>query len=96
MNLDDFIDTENVATPAGLLATPSPDPGKPGLDSSHSVTSAIPIKTRKESSHFGPQSVPVAARQRTQDEFGYVHRHTRKTSIDERRVSGTLTFSSWL
>jgi len=89
MNLDDFIDPENVATPAGLLATPSPDPGRPDLESSHSVTSAIPIKSsRRESAQsFGPQSVPVPPHQQTRGEFGYVTRHPRKTSIDERRVS---------
>jgi len=91
MSLDDFIDPENVATPAGMLATPSPDPGKPDPELSHSVASAIPIKSRKESAqNFGPQSVPVPAHQRTRDEFGYVTRHPRKTSIDERRVSGPL------
>ena len=93
MNLDDFIDPENVATPAGLLATPSPDPSKPDPEPSHSVTSAIPIKTRKESAQgFGPQSVPVPPHQRTRDEFGYVTRHARKTSIDERRVSGLISY----
>ncbi|KAI5921796.1 hypothetical protein F4810DRAFT_712220 [Camillea tinctor] len=60
---------------------------------------AIPIKSRKASSqqhqhqqhqqqqqHLVPQSVPTPAHQRTQNEFGYVNRHTRKTSIDERRT----------
>lgn len=89
MNLDDFIFPENVATPAGLAATPSPDATKQEGDRiAHTTAAAIPIKSRKTSSqHFVPQSVPVPAHQRNQDEFAYVTRHHRKTSIDERRVS---------
>ena len=92
MNLDDFIIPESVATPAGIVNTPTPslDAGKkPEERSSHSLASAIPIKSRKEpGKHFVPQSVPVSQHhQRVQDEFGYVTRHHRKTSIDERRVS---------
>lgn len=90
MNLDDFIFPENVATPAGLAATPSPDANKQEGDKlAHTTTAAaaIPIKSRKTSSqHFVPQSVPVPAHQRNQDEFAYVTRHHRKTSIDERRT----------
>ncbi|KAI1379133.1 hypothetical protein F4677DRAFT_442861 [Hypoxylon crocopeplum] len=88
MNLDDFIFPENVATPAGLAATPSPDGNKhEGEKSAHTTAAAIPIKSRKPSSqHFVPQSVPVPAHQRNQDEFAYVTRHHRKTSIDERRT----------
>ncbi|XXH02341.1 hypothetical protein Hte_008714 [Hypoxylon texense] len=88
MNLDDFIFPENVATPAGLAATPSPDATKQEGDRiAHTTAAAIPIKSRKASSqHFVPQSVPVPAHQRNQDEFAYVTRHHRKTSIDERRT----------
>ncbi|KAI2470101.1 hypothetical protein F4781DRAFT_194489 [Annulohypoxylon bovei var. microspora] len=88
MNLDDFIFPENVATPAGLAATPSPDGSKQeGEKSAHTTAAAIPIKSRKISSqNFVPQSVPVPAHQRNQDEFAYVTRHHRKTSIDERRT----------
>ncbi|KAI0113862.1 hypothetical protein F4776DRAFT_656738 [Hypoxylon sp. NC0597] len=88
MNLDDFIFPENVATPAGLAATPSPDANKQdGEKSAHTTAAAIPIKSRKTASqHFVPQSVPVPAHQRNQDEFAYVTRHHRKTSIDERRT----------
>ncbi|KAI1778896.1 hypothetical protein F4818DRAFT_447454 [Hypoxylon cercidicola] len=88
MNLDDFIFPENVATPAGLAATPSPDATKQeGDKTAHTTAAAIPIKSRKASSqHFVPQSVPVPAHQRSQDEFAYVTRHHRKTSIDERRT----------
>lgn len=89
MNLDDFIVTDNAPTPAGIASTQSRDAQKHVDErSSHSVASAIPIKSRKEpAQHFVPQSVPApASRQRVQDEFGYVTRHPRKTSIDERRT----------
>ncbi|KHN98758.1 nitrogen response regulator [Metarhizium album ARSEF 1941] len=84
MNLDDFIYSENVATPSGLM---SPPPA-PRRESACALSaSGIPIKTRKPSSssnHFVPQSVPHY--QRTgNNEFNYVQRHQRKTSIDERR-----------
>lgn len=89
MNLDDFIFSEGVATPAGFTATPSPDASKQEAEKvAHTTAAAIPIKSRKTpSQHFVPQSVPVPAHQRNQDEFAYVTRHHRKTSIDERRVS---------
>ncbi|KAK0655978.1 hypothetical protein B0T16DRAFT_424652 [Cercophora newfieldiana] len=87
MSLDEFINNENVGTPAGLALTPTPENIKNGDDTRapHSTASAIPIKTRKESAqHLVPQSVPVAVHhQRVQDEFGYIARHPRKTSIDE-------------
>ncbi|CAJ2503443.1 Uu.00g108370.m01.CDS01 [Anthostomella pinea] len=89
MNLDDFIFAENVATPAGL--TPSPEmikqEGERSNTHTHTTAAAIPIKSRKTSAqHFVPQSVPVPPHQRNQDEFGYITRHHRKTSIDERRT----------
>jgi GATA-binding protein len=90
MNLDDYIFSDNISTPAGLDASPSPDLTKKELErSSNAVASAIPIKMRKESSQFAiPQSVPVSRHNpKLNDEFNYVQRHVRKTSIDERRVS---------
>jgi GATA-binding protein len=92
MNLDDFIHNDNVGTPAGLALTPTPETMRQSEDrSAHPTATAIPIsKSRKESSQYlAPQSVPVAAHQRVQDEFGYLPRHPRKTSIDEtgQRVS---------
>lgn len=90
MNLDDFIFSENVATPAGLTDTPSPELPVKHLEDklAHATAAAIPIKSRKVSSqHFVPQSVPVPQHQKHQEEFGYVTRHARKTSVDERRVS---------
>jgi len=91
MNLDDFIFPDNVALPAGL--TPSLENGKQDAKKSaaRNTPAAIPIKSRRASGqHFVPQSVPAPPHQRTQDEFGYVTRHHRKTSIDERRVSPEL------
>jgi GATA-binding protein len=98
MNLDDFIHHDNIGTPAGLALTPTPETMRQAADdhSAHSAAAAaaIPIKSRKEpaqqSQHLVPQSVPVAAHQRVQNEFGYLPRHPpRKTSIDEtaQRVS---------
>ncbi|KAH7176475.1 hypothetical protein EDB81DRAFT_632285 [Dactylonectria macrodidyma] len=85
MNLDDFIFSDSAATPINL---PSPQaPERPDDKSAHSM--AIPVKSRKEvSHHFVPQSVPVPAHhQHTQNnEFEYVNRHLRKTSIDDRRT----------
>jgi len=84
MNLDDFINNDNVGTPAGLALTPTPETMRQAEKSAHTMAGAIPIKSRKEpAQHLIPQSVPVAAHQRVQDEFGYLPRHTRKTSIDE-------------
>ncbi|SPQ19625.1 fbf5a195-4757-4b89-9d3a-d0cf9488a701 [Thermothielavioides terrestris] len=88
MNLDDFINNDSVGTPAGLALTPTPETMRRAEHkSAHTTPSAIPInsKPRKEPSSqlLIPQSVPVAAHQRVQEEFGYVPRHPRKTSIDE-------------
>lgn len=90
MSIDDFIVAENMAPPAGLTASPSPELSKQGESKSiRSHSHAIPIKHRQASlPHFVPQSVPVPAHApNAQHEFGYITRHHRKTSIDERRVS---------
>lgn len=90
MNIDDFIYPDNIATPAGLISTPSPEDSKlPDETSSHTVSSAIPIKSRKDAGQpLVPQSVPVPpAHRRSASEFDYVTRHHRKTSIDERRTT---------
>jgi hypothetical protein len=91
MNLDEFIFSDNISTPAGF--SPSPELEKKDHPrTSNSVASAIPIKMRKETvAAFVPQSVPVNQHGiRGNDEFDYVQRHVRKTSIDERRVSNFL------
>lgn len=90
MNLDDFIFSDNISTPQGLGNSPSPELVKKESEkSSNAIASAIPIKMRKESAQFAiPQSVPVPHHNpRNNEEFNYVQRHVRKTSIDERRVS---------
>ncbi|KAF7541049.1 hypothetical protein G7Z17_g12058 [Cylindrodendrum hubeiense] len=85
MNLDDFIFSDSAATPINF---PSPQaPERPDDKSAHSM--AIPIKSRKElSHHFVPQSVPVPVHHHhaQNNEFDYVNRHLRKTSIDDRRT----------
>ncbi|KAL8387294.1 hypothetical protein RB595_010016 [Gaeumannomyces hyphopodioides] len=87
MSLDDFIFPDGIATPSGPAATPEGS----RLEEAPALTaaSAIPIKSRKSPPvpQFNPQSVPVAAHhQRRHNEFGYVTRHHRKTSIDDRRT----------
>jgi GATA-binding protein, other eukaryote len=97
MNLDDFIFPSSVASPAGL----SPSPSAVDLPSSSHPSTLLPssaqgIPIRKQAaleeqdSHLlraSAPSVPPAVRH--DPEFGYVQRHVRKTSIDERRVSLT-------
>jgi GATA-binding protein len=97
MNLDDYIFADNISTPLAFGNSPSPELNKKDADTTnHAVASAIPIKMRKESSQFAvPQSVPVPHHiPRHNEEFNYVQRHVRKTSIDERRVSITV-FVAW-
>src|SRR5688572_5939671 len=77
MNLDDFIFSDNSASPVNFA---SPHGDRMTDDrSSNSMASAIPIKSRKEQSlqAFVPQSVPVQPlHQATQGhEFNYVNRH---------------------
>ncbi|KAF7898567.1 hypothetical protein EAF00_005013 [Botryotinia globosa] len=90
MNLDDYILSDSISTPTGIATSPSPELTKKEIDrSSNSIASAIPIKMRKESTqHFAvPQSVPVPHHApRSNEEFNYVQRNVRKTSIDERRA----------
>ncbi|KAL8295758.1 hypothetical protein RB597_009166 [Gaeumannomyces tritici] len=87
MSLDDFIFPDGIATPSGPAATP--EGSRPEEVPAPTAASAIPIKSRKSPPvpQFNPQSVPVAAHhQRRHNEFGYVTRHHRKTSIDDRRT----------
>ena len=91
MNIDDYIFADNISTPAGVGVSPPPDASRNEMPEkqSHAVASAIPIKMRKESALSSiPQSVPVSHHNpRNNEEFNYVQRNIRKTSIDERRVS---------
>ncbi|KAI9729499.1 MAG: hypothetical protein M1818_008499 [Claussenomyces sp. TS43310] len=86
MNLDDFIFSDDMGTPAGI--SPPPEfKEKETPKSTNTVASAIPIKMRKQAGpSLVPQSVPANQHGvRSQNEFDYVQRHVRKTSIDERR-----------
>ncbi|KAG5990213.1 hypothetical protein E4U43_004337 [Claviceps pusilla] len=88
MNLDDFIYSDS-AVPAPGLMSPPPAPSSKFDEVSPAsgpfTASAIPIKSRKdESNHFVPSSVPHHQRS-ANNEFNYVQRHHRKTSIDERQ-----------
>ncbi|KAK4170892.1 putative nitrogen catabolic enzyme regulatory protein area [Triangularia setosa] len=85
MNLDDYINHEFVGTPSGITLTPGSESARQADDrSSYTTASAIPIKSRREVPQpMIPQSVPVAAHQRVPEEFGYLPRQVRKTSIDE-------------
>ncbi|KAI9891917.1 MAG: hypothetical protein M1814_002302 [Vezdaea aestivalis] len=92
MNLDDYIFPSSVASPSGLSPSPESDHQTTSFGT---VTPAIPIKQRKavhglplhsHHSDFPPASAPYPPlHQNRNDEFAYVKRHVRKTSIDERR-----------
>lgn len=89
MNLDDFIFPSSVGSPAGL--SPGPDLST-NEDAApfNAIAPAIPIrKPNLANDHnlalaraSAPSVPPTIHRE---NEFGYVHRHVRKTSIDERR-----------
>lgn len=99
MNIDDFIFADegaasvNDSSPQPPAASSLSRPQTAAIRknrSSKALAAAIPIKGRKGSTNqFVAQSVPVPPHhQRGQnDEFHYVPRHDRKTSIDDRRVS---------
>ncbi|KAF2190459.1 hypothetical protein K469DRAFT_559070 [Zopfia rhizophila CBS 207.26] len=88
MNLDDFIFPSSVGSPAGLSPSPSNDRT---TVPSNATAPAIPIRKANQSSHepnlhFARASAPsVPPTVIRENEFGYVQRHVRKTSIDERR-----------
>jgi GATA-binding protein len=88
MNLDDFIFPSSVGSPAGLSPEPSNDTPGPF----HATAPAIAIRKPNQANDHAlalarasaPSVPPLINRE---NEFGYVPRHVRKTSIDERRVS---------
>ncbi|KAK3706361.1 Sodium- and chloride-dependent GABA transporter 1 [Vermiconidia calcicola] len=91
MNLDDFIVSSSIGTPAGMSPAASSVPEE-SLASSASTAAAIPIKQHQrlqaealQLSRASAPSVTSLEQDRVNHEFGYVHRHVRKTSIDERR-----------
>ncbi|KAL5420939.1 hypothetical protein PMIN04_006040 [Paraphaeosphaeria minitans] len=95
MNLDDFIQPSSVGSPAGLPQSPSPSQDMRA--SSAAPQAAIPIRKAYQHheqdlslAHASAPSVPPALHRGRDNEFGYVQRRVRKTSIDERRVSPYL------
>jgi len=87
MNMDDFILPNSVASPANISRSPSVERNS---RSTTAIASAIPIKKQNElRDQSFPHSLPLQAplQANMNGEFGYVQRHVRKTSIDERRVS---------
>lgn len=93
MNLDDFIVPSSMGTPAGI--SPTPSSATADHEAATMAAGAIPINRRQqqiqdEEFNISRASAPTVGpfdQGRTMDEFGYVPRHVRKTSIDERRVS---------
>jgi GATA-binding protein len=88
MNLDDFIFPSSVASPVHMSLDPTPASD----DSFNASAPAIPIrKSVLANDHDHGLSLahasapPVPPTIKREDEFGYVPRHVRKTSIDERR-----------
>ncbi|KAH7361281.1 area protein [Pyrenochaeta sp. MPI-SDFR-AT-0127] len=86
MNLDDFIFPSSVGSPAGL----SPEPSNEGPAPYNATAPAIPIRKPNAASDHNlalarasAPSVPPAVNR--ENDFAYVPRHVRKTSIDERR-----------
>lgn len=93
MNLDDFIVPSSIGTPAGVSPAPSSVAEQPEASSSTTTLSAIPIKQQQRLqaedlslARASAPSVPPLEQNRTNQEFAYVQRRVRKTSIDERRV----------
>lgn len=97
MNLDEFIFPSSVGSPAGL----PPSPSNEMKGASNATAPAIPIRKPNQSSDHNlslarasaPSVPPTITRE---NEFGYVQRHVRKTSIDERRVSRYFRRPSYL
>lgn len=88
MNLDDFIVPSSIASPSGI--SPSPSMSDAAAPTS-AVASAIPIRKQQQlqdHDFVARASAPSkqAASNINGDDFSYVPRHVRKTSIDERRV----------
>ena len=91
MNLDDFLVPNVAASPVDVKASIT--------EPTSSSVSAIPIRKQKELqaqdtflARASAPSVPPIAHVQNQ-EFGYVQRRLRKTSIDERRVRHIITSS---
>lgn len=100
MNLDDFIVPSSIGTPAGVSPAPSgTSTADTDFASATAVASAIPIKQQQRLQgdelsvgRASAPSVPPLEQNRANQEFDYVPRRVRKTSIDERRVSARTAF----
>jgi GATA-binding protein len=92
MNLDEFIVPTSIGTPAGI--SPPPSCTMTDLETTTATAPGIPINRRQQQiqdeemniSRASAPSVGPFEQGRQMNEFGYVPRHVRKTSIDERRV----------
>ena len=94
MNIDDFIQPSSVGSPAGL----PPSPSNETRASSTAIAPAIPIRKANQHhdqdlslAHASAPPVPPQLHRDREDEFSYVQRRVRKTSIDERRVSALIS-----
>lgn len=97
MNLDDFIVPSSIASP---ISQPSPPASlDPATSEFKATPTGIPIRRHQQLqeeaqddfvARASAPSVAPTAVNKTTDEFGYIQRHVRKTSIDERRVSRSL------
>ncbi|TKA62229.1 hypothetical protein B0A55_12100, partial [Friedmanniomyces simplex] len=92
MNLDEFIVPSSMGTPAGVSPALSSTAGDMDTTTTTSSLSAIPIKQQQRLqaedlslARASAPSVPPLEQTRTNQEFSYVQRRVRKTSIDERR-----------
>ena len=96
MNLDEFIVPTSIESPTASALSPF---SVEAAGSSTVAASAIPIQKRQQLQgdiHVARASAPSVApmAHSAQQEFGYVPRHVRKTSIDERRVRSGHTKSA--
>lgn len=102
MNLDEFIVPTSIGTPAGISPTPSSVTAD--YEAATATAHGIPINRRQqqiqdEEVNPARASAPTVGpfdQGRAINEFGYVPRHVRKTSIDERRVSIVCSIPSEL
>ncbi|KAG9875883.1 hypothetical protein KCU94_g22655, partial [Aureobasidium melanogenum] len=93
MNLDDFIVPSSIASPISQPSPPASFDPSTTADSKATPT-GIPIRRHQQLqeeaqddfvARASAPSVAPTAVNKTTDEFGYIQRHVRKTSIDERR-----------
>ncbi|EED15341.1 GATA transcriptional activator AreA [Talaromyces stipitatus ATCC 10500] len=91
MNLDEFIVPSSIGSPSGIETLPATTDHNTATQPHSVAPSGIPIKGRKDQnlSHgpLIPASLPQPSQDlRRNDEFGYVQRRVRKTSVDERKA----------